>query len=153
MMNFEKNKENKYVKDSKDNSSYNFQKEMGCDGELSSTSDCLNLLDDFGLDDFGGELEDFNDKGILDSFDDLDCLDSHEALENLNDSEISKTNDNNSSLKNDGINANSLNEMINPFIEENPDELAMLGFFNDFRLVEMGMGDFIREVYFEDDLL
>ena len=36
------------------------------------------------------------------------------------------------------------------FMEENPDELAMLGFFNDFRLVEMGMEDFIREVYFEE---
>ena len=105
MMNFKKNKENKYVKNSKDYSSYKFQNEMECDSELSSTSDCLDLLDDFG-----DELEDFNDKDILDSFE----------------------------------------EFITPFMEENPDELAMLGFFNDFRLVEMGMEDFIREVYFEE---
>ena len=30
------------------------------------------------------------------------------------------------------------------------DELAILGFFNEFVLMDIGIGDFIREVYFED---
>lgn len=29
-------------------------------------------------------------------------------------------------------------------------ELALLGFFNDFALIDIGIHDFIREVYFED---
>ena len=30
------------------------------------------------------------------------------------------------------------------------DELAMLGFFNEFALMDIGIGEFIREIYFED---
>lgn len=36
-----------------------------------------------------------------------------------------------------------------PLIDD-VDELAILGFFNEFTLVDIGMAGFIREVYFED---
>ena len=36
-------------------------------------------------------------------------------------------------------------------LEENDlNELALLGFFNDFALVDIGIHEFIREVYFEE---
>ena len=36
-------------------------------------------------------------------------------------------------------------------IEENDlNELALLGFFNDFALIDIGIHEFIREVYFEE---
>ena len=36
-------------------------------------------------------------------------------------------------------------------LEENDlNELALLGFFNDFTLVDIGIHEFIREVYFEE---
>ena len=36
-------------------------------------------------------------------------------------------------------------------LEENDlNELALLGFFNDFALIDMGIHEFIREVYFEE---
>ncbi len=36
-------------------------------------------------------------------------------------------------------------------LEENDlNELALLGFFNDFALIDIGIHDFIREVYFEE---
>ena len=39
-----------------------------------------------------------------------------------------------------------------PFdLEENDlNELALLGFFNDFALIDIGIHEFIREVYFEE---
>lgn len=33
---------------------------------------------------------------------------------------------------------------------EGVDELAMLGFFSEFTLMDIGIGEFIREIYFED---
>ena len=36
-------------------------------------------------------------------------------------------------------------------LEENDlNELALLGFFNDFTLIDIGIHEFIREVYFEE---
>lgn len=35
-------------------------------------------------------------------------------------------------------------------LSDDVDELAMLGFFNEFTLIDIGIGEFIREVYFED---
>jgi hypothetical protein len=36
-------------------------------------------------------------------------------------------------------------------LEENDlNELALLGFFNDFALIDIGIHEFIREVYFEE---
>lgn len=75
------------------------------------------------LDDF--ELEDLKQKGIFED------LDQNGIGGDLNDSDP---------LKN--INCQYFNE--------NPDELAILCFFDDFTLMDMGIGDFIREVYFED---
>ena len=34
--------------------------------------------------------------------------------------------------------------------ENDLNELALLGFFNDFALIDMGIHDLIREIYFED---
>ena len=34
--------------------------------------------------------------------------------------------------------------------ENDLNELALLGFFNDFALVDIGIHEFIREVYFEE---
>ena len=42
------------------------------------------------------------------------------------------------------------NEISNDQLIDDIDELLMLGFFNDFTLIDIGMGDFIREVYFEE---
>lgn len=35
-------------------------------------------------------------------------------------------------------------------LSDDVDELAMLGFFNEFTLIDIGIGEFIREIYFED---
>lgn len=42
-------------------------------------------------------------------------------------------------------NENSSNQFI-----DDTDELLMLGFFNNFTLIDIGIGDFIREIYFEE---
>ena len=42
------------------------------------------------------------------------------------------------------------NEISNDQLIDDVDELLMLGFFNDFTLIDIGIGDFIREVYFEE---
>ena len=34
--------------------------------------------------------------------------------------------------------------------ENDLNELALLGFFNDFALIDIGIHDLIREIYFED---
>lgn len=36
------------------------------------------------------------------------------------------------------------------FEENDLNELALLGFFNDFALIDIGIHDLIREIYFED---
>ena len=41
-------------------------------------------------------------------------------------------------------------EIQNFPLSDDVDELAILGFFNEFVLMDIGIGDFIREVYFED---
>ena len=41
-------------------------------------------------------------------------------------------------------------EIQNDSLVEDVDELALLGFFNEFTLLDIGIGEFIREVYFED---
>lgn len=40
-------------------------------------------------------------------------------------------------------------DLLEDFEIENPDELS-IDFFNDFTLLNIGMHDFIREIYFED---
>lgn len=41
-------------------------------------------------------------------------------------------------------------EIQNTPLSEDVDELAMLGFFSEFTLMDIGIGEFIREIYFED---
>ena len=42
------------------------------------------------------------------------------------------------------------NEILNDLEENDLNELALLGFFNDFTLIDIGIHEFIREVYFEE---
>ena len=42
------------------------------------------------------------------------------------------------------------NEILNDLEENDLNELALLGFFNDFALIDIGIHEFIREVYFEE---
>ena len=42
------------------------------------------------------------------------------------------------------------NEILNVLEENDLNELALLGFFNDFALIDIGIHEFIREVYFEE---
>ena len=42
------------------------------------------------------------------------------------------------------------NEITSIPLSEDINELLMLGFFNEFALMDIGIGDFIREIYFED---
>lgn len=67
---------------------------------------------------------------------DSDCLDLLDDF--IEEDEIQ----NNSLLKED--------EFQNIQLIEDVDELAMLGFFNEFTLIDIGIGEFIREIYFED---
>ena len=39
---------------------------------------------------------------------------------------------------------------LSDFEENDLDEMALLSFFNDFTLMDIGIHDLIREVYFED---
>ena len=39
---------------------------------------------------------------------------------------------------------------LSDFVENDLDEMALLSFFNDFTLMDIGIHDLIREVYFED---
>lgn len=100
-MSLENNKENRYVKNSVDYSSYDCEKETGQNPD---------------------DLDGFDDMCVLNDSDCLDLLDDC-ACEN----EISTD--------------HSIDDM---------DELLMLGFFNDFTLIDIGIDDFIREVYFEE---
>ena len=49
-----------------------------------------------------------------------------------------------------GIDRDSLENYFNPYFESHPDELAMLSFYDDFVLLELGLDDMIKEVYFEE---
>ena len=73
------------------------------------------------------EMDILSNSDCLDLLD--DCIDEDEIQDNslLEDDEIQST----------------------PSIED-LDELAMLGFFREFTLIDMGMDEFIREIYFED---
>ena len=42
------------------------------------------------------------------------------------------------------------NKSLSDLEDNDLDELAILGFFNDFTLIDIGIHDLIREVYFED---
>ena len=42
------------------------------------------------------------------------------------------------------------NKSLSDLEDNDLDELAILGFFNDFTLMDIGIHDLIREVYFED---
>ena len=79
---------------------------------------------------------------IIEFFDDCDYLDLLEDFE-IEDLESDKY------CKN-SRDSNPLMKLPNPFPENDLNELALLGFFNDFTLVDVGLHDFIREVYFEE---
>ena len=83
---------------------------------------------------------DYDHKDEIDELTDSDCLDLLDdiELENLRANELCKN----------SRDSNPLINLPNPI--EPIDELAILGFFNEFTLMDIGIGDFIREVYFED---
>ena len=85
------------------------------------------------------ELNDSEGDGASEISDCLDLLDDFE-FENINPNECCK-------------HLRGSDSIINfpcPFVEDSIGELAILGFFNDFALIDIGMHDFIREVYFEE---
>ena len=78
------------------------------------------------------EEEDMSDSDCIDLLDDVgEGIDPNKYCKHLRDS-------------------NPIIDLPSPFVRDNISELEILGFFNDFTLVEMGMHDFIREVYFEE---
>ena len=120
----QKRNEDKYVKNSVDYSSYGYSKQ----NEVKIMSDEMD-------DEINGSEE-------IDFSNDEDCINllEDEFFENLNPNEHCKN------LRD----SNHLLKLNHPFIEENPDELEMLGFFKYFTLRDIGIHDFIREVYFEE---
>jgi hypothetical protein len=91
--------------------------------------------DDKRDDDLGGEgeIEFSNDSDYLDLLEDFE-------LENIEYDEYCKN----------SRDSNPLIKLPCPFPENDLNELALLGFFNDFTLIDIGIHDFIREVYFEE---
>ena len=105
--------------------------------DMSDYSSCGHLGDNDKRDDDG-----LGDVGEIEFFDDCDYLDLLEDFE-IEDLESDKY------CKN-SRDSNPLMKLPNPFSENDLNELALLGFFNDFTLVDVGLHDFIREVYFEE---
>ena len=56
----------------------------------------------------------------------------------------------NSSCEHSQSGGDGENEILNDLEENDLNELALLGFFNDFTLIDIGIHEFIREVYFEE---
>ena len=56
----------------------------------------------------------------------------------------------NSSCEHSQSGGDGENEIPNDLEENDLNELALLGFFNDFALIDIGIHEFIREVYFEE---
>ena len=142
-MSLENKKEKRYVKNSVDYISYG-PVEEDCRKADQEKNDCENVNHEIiecektdGLKDNDGlnEFEEFGDIGFQDCLDLLDDCELGES--NLGDS-CKNPKDSNP------------DDFSHSFIDENPDELAMLGFFKEFTLVDIGLHDFIREIYFED---
>ena len=55
-----------------------------------------------------------------------------------------------SSCEHSQLGGDGENEILNDLEENDLNELALLGFFNDFTLIDIGIHEFIREVYFEE---
>ncbi|AMK15691.1 hypothetical protein [Methanobrevibacter olleyae] len=120
-------KESRYLKSNVDYSSHVSPLRNDEKNKDENNSDSLDFLDDFELDDLkqNGIVEDLDQNGIVEDLDQngLGCdLKDSDPLKNIN----------------------------CQYFNENPDELIILSFFNDFTLMDIGIGDFIREVYFED---
>ncbi len=117
-------KENIYVKNSVDYSS--------CDYIKQSVDKSNGKEDTVEINDYE-EIDFLNDEDCINLLDDgfFENLNPYEHCKNPRDCDSS-------------LNLNP------PFIEENPDELEMLGFFDYFTLMDIGIHDFIREVYFEE---
>ncbi|WP_297980614.1 hypothetical protein [uncultured Methanobrevibacter sp.] len=49
-----------------------------------------------------------------------------------------------------GINFPNLEYMKNSFIRNDSEELSFLNVFNDFQLLDLGLSDYFKEVYFEE---
>lgn len=73
-----------------------------------------------------------------------DCGENYCRMENENDGSELNVPD-----KGDMLTDCECLDLLDDF-EENLDELEILAFFNEFTLVDISLGDFIREVYFED---
>ncbi len=80
---------------------------------------------------YGSEKETEQNPDDLNEFDDMCKLSDSDCLDLLDDCNCE--------------NENSTDQLI-----DDVDELLMLGFFNDFTLIDIGIGDFIREIYFEE---
>ena len=55
-----------------------------------------------------------------------------------------------SSYEHSHVESDDENKHLSDFEENDLDEMAILGFFNNFSLMDIGIHDLIREVYFED---
>lgn len=120
----ENTKESRYVKNNIDYSSHGYVEQNEEKSSDKGNEDGINDSEEI---DFSSDEDCIN---ILD-----DCI-----FENLN------SNENTGNLKD----SNPLLNLNHPFVEEFPDELEMLGFFNSFTLMELGIHDLIREIYFEE---
>lgn len=120
-MSLENKNENRYVKKSIDYSSYECGEEM----DILSNSDCIDLLDDCIEEDEIHDTSLSDEEGIHDT-----------PL--IDDDEIQR------------ISLCGEDEIHDAPLCDDVDELAMLGFFSEFTLMDIGIGEFIREIYFED---
>ena len=119
-----------FVSDVKDNEEKRYVKNI-----IDYSSSNHREDDDKRDDDLGGEgeIEFSNDSDYLDLLEDFE-------LENIEYDEYCKN----------SRDSNPLIKLPCPFPENDLNELALLGFFNDFTLIDIGIHDFIREVYFEE---
>ena len=105
------------------------------------------IIDILNFKDEGDSIGSIGDGNTGDFVDSLDDADFDEELEficslGLDDSE-------GCSLDNDK-NGSSFEDYFNPYFENHPDELAMLSFYENFVLLELGFDEIINEVYFEE---
>ena len=119
-----------FVSDVKDNEEKRYVKNI-----IDYSSSNHREDDDKRDDDLGGEgeIEFSNDSDYLDLLEDFE-------LENIEYDEYCKN----------SRDSNPLIKLPCPCPENDLNELALLGFFNDFTLIDIGIHDFIREVYFEE---
>ena len=177
-MNFEKNKENIYVKNAVDYEYLNSRNKDSRQADSVSNSEAIESSSDYNLssidkkimnilnfcdDDVEGNSSESCDSNMdgtggnpVDCLDDADLDDELELICSLGLNPFEGGGENlgldsfGEGNEAIGIDNDSFADYFNPSFENHPDEVAMLSFFNDFVLVEMSFDDLIREVYFEE---